>query len=356
MTTTNTFTIQKDRKRLYEISVIRPLIILSLVLNHAFVKIAVGGIRTNDYHLPDLYNWINYFNFEATLEFFVLISGYLFAFQCITLKRDYTFKDYTLKKARRLLLPMLVFGIIYYFLFFYNPDSFGIRDFLIILMNGCGHLWFLPMLFWCLMALWVFERLHLDVFLTLIGLAIVSFISYLPLPFGFSTVPHYLFYAFLGYYIYKHKDSILGLLTVRWWILPVLWLLYIVFVWLAHYELLSSFTIDSLLSKVLLYGARGSISLLACLCGILAMYGTIASITSSNTFELSPLIQKADKVSFGIYIYHQFLLVALYHYTPIVHYINAWLLPWTGFIIALFFSWVLTSLTLRTRWGKFLIG
>ena len=356
MATNKTVTIQKDSKRLYEISVIRPIIILSLVLNHAFVKIAEGGARINDYHLPDLYNWINNFNFEATLEFFVLISGYLYAFQCITLKRSYSFRDYTLKKAHRLLLPMLVFGILYYFCFFYNPETFEIRDFLTKLLNGCGHLWFLPMLFWCLIALWALERFHLDGILTLIGLAFVSLISYLPLAFGLSTVSHYLLYAFLGYCMYKHKDYLLGYLSRGKLLLPVLWLLYVVFVWLADSELCSSFSIDSISSKGLLYGIKGIFSLVACLCGIIALYGTVTSITSSNTFEMSPLIQKADKVSFGIYIYHQFLLVALYHYTPIVHYVNEWILPWLGFVVALFISWLLTSITLRFRMGRILIG
>lgn len=356
MATNSTVSEMKGRKRLYEISVIRPIIILSLVLNHAFVKIAMGGARTNDYHLPDLYSWINYFNFDATLEFFVLISGYLFAYQCITLKSSYSFRDYTLKKAHRLLLPMLVFGILYYFCFFYNPETFAIRDFLTKLLNGCGHLWFLPMLFWCLIALWAIERYHLVRNITLIGLAFVSLISYLPLPFGLSAVSHYLFYAFLGYHLYWHKDSFLSYLTGREWFLPALWLSYFFSVWIAHSELVSYFLIDLTLSKVLLYCIKGSIGLFASLCGILALYGTIATIASSTSFELSPFIQKADRISFGVYIYHQFILVALYHYTNIVSHINAWLVPWIGFVVALFLSTLFTNLTLQTKLGRYLIG
>lgn len=356
MNSQRTNTTATNSIRLYEVSVIRPIIILSLVINHAFDKIASGGGHINDFILPCAYQWANWFNFEATLEIFVLISGYLFAFQCITLARNYPFHVYALKKAHRLLLPMLVFGVFYYFFFFFNKESFTISDFIMKLLNGCGHLWFLPMLFWCLILLWVIVAFHIDGKITLVCLACLSVIKYLPLPFGLSQIPHYLFYAFWGYYLYKNKEVVLAAFKRREWILPMLWLLYFMFVWLKHSQYIQTLICDVFLYKGVIYISNGLIELFACLSGIFALYGTVSLITMKESFEMSPFIKKADKVSFGIYLYHQFILVALYHYTSIVFHVNEWLLPWIGFSIAITISWLLTSLTLYTRFGKFLLG
>lgn len=347
---------QTDKKRLYEISVIRLIVILSLVVNHSFVKIANGGLRSNEYRLPDFYRWLNYYNFEMTLELFVLISGFLFAFQTITLQRNYSLKLYIQKKAHRLLLPMIVYGIVYYFCFYFNPESFTFTGFILELLGGCGHLWFLPMLFWCLILIWFLVRFHVNEKIILACLAIISVIKYLPLPLGFARVSHYLFYAYFGFYLYKQKGWVIDCFTKNKWLIPCLWVSYVIFVWLGHSSGVTSTTADSLLFKGLVIAREGTLELLACISGILALFGTIYHFTQSRSFRPSPWIQKADKMSFGMYIYHQFILVALYHYTHVVEYINAWLLPWIGFIIAIAFSVLLTSLTLRTKWGRFLIG
>lgn len=261
-----------------------------------------------------------------------------------------------LKKAHRLLLPMLFFGIIYYFCFFFNTESFFYIDFLMKILNGCGHLWFLPMLFWCQLLLWVLVHYKFDGKLTLAFLALLSIIVFIPLPLGLSTVSHYAFYAFLGYYLYKRKDLVYRFIQTNKYIIPVLWLLYIALVLLVHSPWIASITCTPLVCKAFLYLGRGVIGLFACISGIFAMYGTVSLFTSSGLYELKPLVKKADRVSFGIYIYHQFLLVALYHYTPMVSYINVWVLPWMGFLISYIVSWLITALTLKTRIGRFLIG
>ena len=355
MMTNSITTVQSGRKRLYEISLIRPIVILSLVLNHVFDKIAAGGLRSNDYVLPDVYRWLNYFNFEATLEIFVLISGYLFGYQCITLNRSDSLLSFAQKKVHRLLLPMLVFGVIYYFCFFYSTETFTISDLLNKVLSGCGHLWFLPMLFWCLLVLWVLNRLQINETLTFVCLALLSMIKYVSLPFGLAQISHYLFYAFLGYYIYKHKDSINACLKKRW-LVPTLWVLYIIFVWVLHLTILTTLVSSNCLASWWGRFLTGVVELSACISGIMAIYSIIISYTSVQGFELHLFVSKADKMSFGIYIYHQFILVALYHYTPIVSLVNSWILPWIGLAIALPVSWLLTSSTLQTKTGRYLIG
>jgi peptidoglycan/LPS O-acetylase OafA/YrhL len=110
------------------------------------------------------------------------------------------------------------------------------------------------------------------------------------------------------------------------------------------------------MTKVLEVFLTGVVELTACVSGILALYCTVIRFTSVQSFELYPIVKRADQVSFGIYIFHQFILVALYHYTPIVSSVNQWILPWIGFVVALPVSWLLTSLTLHTKIGRYLIG
>lgn len=329
----------QHKTRLHEVSVIRPIIILSLVLNHSFVKIASGGLRRNDYQLPDIYQWVNWFNFDCTLESFTMISGYVFAFQCITLQRRYSFGEFAMKKAHRLLLPMLVFGVVYYFCFLYRPDKFTIADFLMKLFSGYGHLWFLPMLFWCLLGLWIIDRFQFNKWLTLGGLAAISFVSWLPLPFGLARCLHFMFYTYFGYSLYANK-SLIKEKMVRPSFVFMLWLAYITSVIMWH---------------VILHSIR-LFSVVVCSLGILALYTTVVKHIEVPLFKLSSMVKKADRLSFGIYIYHQFILVALYHYTSIGDYTNEYVIPWIGFVVALFISTLFATITLHTRIGRYLIG
>ena len=77
------------------------------------------------------------------LESFVFISGYLVGYQVLIKKRELIIMN----KVTRLLVPSILFSLIYWLIFNYN----GIvsETFFYDLVNGVGHMWFLPMLFWC---------------------------------------------------------------------------------------------------------------------------------------------------------------------------------------------------------------
>ena len=47
-----------EKKLLYEVSLIRPFVIFLLVVMHSFTKIAEGGLRSNTYQLPEIYQWL----------------------------------------------------------------------------------------------------------------------------------------------------------------------------------------------------------------------------------------------------------------------------------------------------------
>ena len=134
---------------LSEVSFIRPLLIILVVLYHAFAPFA-GTWREFAGFVPnEAYRYIANISYSSMLETFVFISGYVFSYQCLYLNKNYSLKQLCIKKGKRLLLPYLIFGFIYLLLF----GDIGNKGFYYVvseLLGGVGHLWFLMMLFWCL--------------------------------------------------------------------------------------------------------------------------------------------------------------------------------------------------------------
>ena len=343
MATYQTDTPQK--KLLYEVSIIRPTVIFLLVFLHSFTKIAAGGGQTNDYQLATTYQWLCWLISGFRIETIALIAGYVFAYQSIDLKRSYQFWPFVWKKFKRLIIPMLVFGLVYYFCFLYDPTTFEVKEFVIKLFSGCGHLWFLPMLFWCFLAIWAIDRFKLSSWLTLLLLAGVTLLP--PpyrLPFGLSKLPHFVFYVYAGYFLWTKRKWLLDNCLKRTTII-CLWVVYVIIVVVRHAFMPE--TQAALLRFV---------SLLMSCCGVMALYLSVCMVTTKEGYRPKQWVINASDNCYGVYVYHQFILVALYFYTPFVSLLHPLLTPWVGFVIILTISLLLTKLSLKTRIGKFLIG
>lgn len=78
---------EKKRIRLDEVTLMRTILALLIVFMHAFTCYQGGWAQPEGYVDIPVYKWIACTSFAFTLEAFVFISGYLFAFQRITLKR-----------------------------------------------------------------------------------------------------------------------------------------------------------------------------------------------------------------------------------------------------------------------------
>ncbi len=344
------------KKLLYEVSIIRPLVIFLLVTLHSFTKITSGGGGYyNDYSLIGLYKWITWLILGFRIETIALIAGYVFAYQSIDLNKKYELKPFVLKKFKRLIIPMLVFGVVYYFLFYFNPEDFDYSRFVISLLSGCGHLWFLPMLFWCFIAVWIIDHYKLSSASNLIILAFISIVPFPELPFGFARLPHFVFYVIFGYFLYTRRDYIIsGFLQTKY--ISLLWLLYITLVVLVHTILPEVKSFSSILYKGFIIGINNGVKLLMTLSGIMALYLTVCNFTTRKQCEPQKWIINASNNCYGIYVYHQFILVLLYFFTPIVAICNPLMVPWIGLVMSLLISWILTKLTLKTKIGRYLIG
>lgn len=344
------------KKLLCEVSFIRPIVIFLLIFLHSFTKIAKGGGQTNDYQLSIVYQWLCWLISGFRIETIALVAGYIFAYQSINLKRSYKFWPFVLKKFKRLIIPMLVFGLIYYFCFLFNASVFSVKSFLLDVFSGCGHLWFLPMLFWCFLVIWIIDHYKLSSWKTLIILAIVS-TAPLPatLPFGLARLPHFVFYVYAGYFLWTKREW-LHANCLKTPIIICLWLAYILLVVVLHSLMSVPSTSASVLQKGLIIMTPQFIGLLMSCCGIIALYLTICKTTTKEGFQPKSWVIVASDYCYGVYVYHQFILILLYFKTPLVANCPPLLVPWIGFAITALVSLLLTKLTLKTKTGKYLIG
>ena len=345
----------EKKKLLYEVSYIRPIVIFLLVVSHSFTKIHKGaGDVTQDYDLAIGYLWLVRLIKGFRIETIALVAGYVFAYQSIDLGKKYEFWPFVKKKFVRLIIPMLFFGCIYYFFFFFKPASFSIFDFVNKLLSGCGHLWFLPMLFWCFIAIWLIDHYHLSSKWLLLILAVFSIAPPLNLPFGLNRLPHFLFFVYAGYFLWEHHDVVMSRANGKWIVLA--WVAYVLLV-VVKSTLVPSYKVaDTALSKVLLFGLNNVMHLITSCCGIMALYLTVVHFTSREGFTPPQWVINASNDCYGVYVFHQFILVWLYFYTPLVAVCPSLLVPLVGFVVAFSSSLLLTKLTLKTRFGRFLIG
>ena len=343
----------KPKKLLYEVSVIRPLIIALLVFMHSFTKIALGaGGRCNDYQLVEGYQWLVWFIQGFRIETIALVAGYVFSYQSLDLGRSYRFWPFVWKKFKRLIIPMLVFGVAYYFMFFYSAETFTVKEFIVMLLSGCGHLWFLPMLFWCFIAIWLIDHFKLNSWWLLVLLAFFSLIPTPRLPLGFSRLPHFLFYVYGGYFLWTKREFLFKhCLSWKW--ISALWMVYVGLVIVSHI-ILSEGGVG--IMKVFIFGLSRTSDLLMAVFGVIALYLTACHFTTQEGFKPKPWVITASDNCYGIYVYHQFVLTLLYFFTSFVAVVHPLLVPWFGFAIIMTVSLLLTWLTLKTNTGRFLIG
>ena len=281
------------------------------------------------------------------VELFIFISGYIFAYQSIDLARVSKFKDFVLSKLKRLYLPGLIFGVAYYFCF-YNQGGFDLSMFLLKVTGGCGHLWFLPVLFWCFVVGWFLNKYKVNHF---ISLGILAFITILPIPFmplGMSNAVYYLFYFYLGYVGWVYRCVVLKYMKGSYIVCSLILYLFLV----VFYQYIDSF----IANKYLLLGTKVGVDFLMEILGILFSYLLVCYYTSKPDFELSSKVFYLSSVCYGIYVYHQFLLKYLYYYTSFPNLVGYILLPWVSLVIVIVFSYLLTVLSLKTNIGRFLIG
>ena len=152
----------RNNNILYEVVPIRLVMIVLLVFYHAFAIFSGAWSPIAGYPEIPLYDILDKLSYTCLLETFVFISGYILGFQ-VSKKGDgyiHNVTPFLTKKLKRLILPSILFSVIYMFLF--NGYEKPLPTVVYNLLSGTGHMWFLPMLFWCFVFVFLAEKTRLS--------------------------------------------------------------------------------------------------------------------------------------------------------------------------------------------------
>lgn len=334
------------QKRLLYIDLMRAIIILFLIVMHSFTM--YSGTNPS-WPLPDtiypikLYVWIQKYTYAFLLESFTFISGYIYSYGISKKVGTPSFFSLFLNKFKRLIIPSIVFSIMFALIF--GPSiRLNIRTIYDILM-GIGHMWYLPMLFLCFIITHLVNKTKISEDIAIGLIIIISVFSFLvPNYMRISQALYYELFFYLGY-IFNQKNIVVkknyksGLVLVV--LVPALLYvnesLYIQNVLL--YKTASNFV-------KIAYATLGSVALFS-LCK--NVFTTIKSKTMCTIVELSTL-------SMGIYLIQEFIIRIFYYKTPIPVLCGSITLPWITSLLTIVISTVLALLFRKNKIGRFIIG
>lgn len=201
-----------SNNKLTNVIVIRTVLIVLLVFYHAFAIYSGAWAPLQGFPEIKAYWWLDKLSYAFMLELFVFISGFVFGYQ-VRLKgeRKLQAKSLFWGKFKRLIIPSIIFSLLYILLL--GNIKQPVQNILYELLNGVGHMWFLPMLFWCFVGVWVIEKLHLKPRLVIPLLVLASIGFFLPMPLRMGLAMYYMLFFYAGYIIQKNDISLDWLYT-----------------------------------------------------------------------------------------------------------------------------------------------
>lgn len=347
------------KKLLPEVVVVRILLIFLLVFYHTFA--IYSGAWSREYVPPtnQLYAWLDRLSYSSMLESFVFISGYIYGLQVKTGGGRIDVKWVILKKAKRLLLPSVIFSIVYLVSFgTKNLSGTSTISIMYEVLNGIAHMWFLPMLFWCfvLMTLLI-PYIEKNKKIIITASICMSFLVYLPLPFRINDAFHYLPFFIMGYLAYSYYRG--KLKVTKKLVLITLSVFFMAFILLSNVnqylsELADSMLDLTLITKVIFSVLKHSNRLIYSSIGVFQIYIVMEAVRDKK-LQLKSRVITLSSCCFGVYLFQQFILVYLYDYTNIPWMLNSMLLPWCFFIITLLLSVLFTQVVRMSNAGRHLI-
>lgn len=326
------------KNRLVEVDYLRCFLVITLVLYHAYAPFcgAWSFPLLTEQPLPMNF-WLAKFLYGGMLETFVLISGYIYAFS--TRNHEISLRRLIRKKFFRLYMPAIIWGSLWLFLF--STCRLDIHTLLRVL-SGSGHLWFLPMLFWC----FIFE-FFLGKYITKKYLLFGVLFAIPPYP----TIPiiklslFYCFFFHLGYLLFVEKEFFLSFIRKIKFSHAVL--SYICIFLLTTYIEINYLCVNDttpLLQKATLISISNAFRLIRSIWVVYLYY--VMSIFMLRYYHgwKRIVIQFIANYSFGIYIFQEFVIRFIYYKTDFCHELGQYWFPIVAFIIAFIVSLLLSYL------------
>lgn len=347
----------QHNNNLDEVSFIRPILIVLLVLYHSFAPWCGSWKPFIGYEPNEVYWWIGRSAYSFMLPMFVFISGYVWSFQREILNKKDAFKSLFIRKFKRLYIPSLIFSIAYLAIF--NGSIFttiGQGNLLINILDvlsGYAHMWFLPMLFLIFLLTWCILLINKRWLRWCIVVALCG-ISFLPIPLGINSAFFYIIYFYAGYEALIYAGKLKKLSTPK--TIIVQWIIFIlVFVLLTKLDDIWSnyYSNKSIIIKAIGVITSNVITKVYGFLGIFALYST--SVHYTNKHKLSGTIINFGAYCMGVYLFQQFILQALYFHTQLPVMVGTDMLPWIGFAITLIVSLFFSYLVRLTKVGRTLL-
>lgn len=265
-----------------------------------------------------------------------------------------SFFDTVRKKIKRLIVPSILFSFLYLYLFQEIPDS--IIDGTIMILNGVGHLWFLPMLFWCFVMGHIIQLIKLPPPFKVIMVIVLGVLNFLPIPFRFGEALGYFQYFYIGYLMCPYSEKINNMINKKG--ILALWgiFLFLFFIIEPLSDLIRKDLHNadlSIINKASHWASLEFIRSIVSWGGLIAFYATsLYYVNRPNRSEkLTAKVLAIGKLCFGAYLFQQFILQFIYYKTTLPQILGLWL-PWISFIIALFLSMVFTYLVKLSKIGR----
>lgn len=332
----------KKTTLLPEIVVIRLLLILLLVLYHAFAPFYGTWSAIPSYPESGAYYLIGAFAYLFFLEMFTFISGYLFGYAKKRKGDGYVSMNNCIwKKCKRLLLPSVVFSALYIAAF--TPERFCRPDVVLSILDGVGHMWFLPMLFGCFVLTYIFSRLKID---WRFELALAFLLCFSPrvtdLHIGLSL--YYFLFFLVGQLVAEEKFGFLKRESAAGYLLLAAG-------YAVSFFLLLHLSQDTVVMQLLTRLAK----VVCAFSATLFVYKSARKTNLQNT-RIWPTLVTLSGYCFGIYLFQQFILVAAYYHTGLPMLVSWKIFPWMMYAVTLLASALISYLFLKTKVGRFLIG
>lgn len=296
-------------KRLSQIGNIRALAIFLVVLGHSIILYSCGwDLYETSWDVPFL-NWLKWFIDIPQMPLFFSLSGYLFVF---THSKKRGFVHLLKNKALRLLVPYLGVGLCFLLpvrvaIGFPSYQVMGIGAFFLKLLTASdvGHLWFLPALFFVFLLseiiLTIAEKIPGIRKYPAFFLCAVAFALYLEgyrIGFGYPPILsafNYLIWFSSGYFLNVYQNllrKVYRIPGVKWGLLVLNAGLLLYCLFADHVRVLVSLGMKALC--------------------VLNAYGTMPEKSCS-------LVEKIDRNSFGVYLFHSPLIYITFANIPNAH-------------------------------------
>lgn len=353
----------EKKKYLFDVVLIRLVLIFFLVFYHAFCPFTGAWDAFDDqFYNIEIYKWLGLLTHNFRLESMVFISGLLFGYTINIYPERLCIKNCVIKKLKRVILPSLIFSVLYYLIF--DSDNKDIVNVIINISNGYGHLWFLPMIFWSFVLCFIIEKITPPHSYSIsnkshVFILIICFIMLQNFPFeinylGLGKLHRYFFYFYLGFCM---KRGYINMIIIQ----KKIWLYVLLMIYLlscVSYEIIiSSWESPEGLFNIVLRSLLIKILHPICVLSMLTFLYSIANRKCViDKLKSYPILLTLSGYCYGVYIYHQFILKYLYYKTSFSNHFSLELIPWIGFLIALLLSLLCCHITLRTKIGRFLIG